>query len=264
MDGATKETGGLQTVSRAALVLRCFDEGRTVLTLAELTRRTELNKATTFRLAETLVAEGLLDKDPDSGVYSVSFGLLTLGRALLDPDGLATRAQPILARAAQTSGETAILSIRRGDEAVVLAEVPSFEPVRYTLGVGYRADLRVGAAGLAILSHLPDVEAREITSAQQAHTVSGTEIGEAQLLKGIATTRANGYATTEGQRLKDAAGYAAPLFGVTGQVIGSIGVIMPAHRNQDPTVQARFASCAMKAAQQLNGMLNGSQQEMQK
>ncbi|MBR9851929.1 MAG: IclR family transcriptional regulator [Rhodobacteraceae bacterium] len=255
MDGATKEAGGLQTVSRAVLVLRCFEEGRAALTLAELTRRTGLNKATTFRLAETLSAEGLLEKDPESGVYTVSFGLISLGRALLDPEGLASLAQPVLSAAARSTGETAILSIRRGGEAIVLAEVPSAEPVRYTLGVGYRADLRVGAAGLAILAHLPEAEAGAITGSPGARTVSGAEIGAEQLLRSITEARENGYATTEGQRLKDAAGYAAPLFGVTGQVVGSIGVIMPAHRNQDAARQTRFAEAATASARQLNSLI---------
>lgn len=247
----------LQTVSRAVSVLRCFDEGQSSLSLAELTKRAGLNKATVFRLAETLTAEGLLQKDEDRGCYSISFGLVSLGRALLDPDGLGTYAEPILDTASRETGETAILHVKRRHEAAVIVEIPSPEPVRYTLGVGFRADLRVGAAGLAILAHMPEGESRAIIDGPQVRTVSGAEIGVRELRDGIRETRERGYATTTGQRLKDAAGYAAPLFGQSGQVIGSIGVIMPAHRNQIPERQAVFARTVIKAARDVNEIIGG-------
>jgi DNA-binding IclR family transcriptional regulator len=253
-----KKAEGLQTVSRAVAVLRCFEEGRAALPLAELTRRTGLNKVTVFRLAETLAAEGMLSKDADTGVYSISYGLVALGRALLDPAGLSTHARPVLEAAQRETGETAILSLRQGNEAVVLSEIPSPEPVRYTLGTGFRADLRIGAAGLAILAQLPETEAEAVFASPGVKTAEGADIAPDEVQGHIRLARERGYATTVGQRLKDAAGYAAPLIGQNGQVIGSIGVIMPAHRNQEAARQQAFATAAKTAAQRLNAILSGN------
>jgi DNA-binding IclR family transcriptional regulator len=251
-----EELGGtLQTVSRAVAVLRCFDEGATSLTLAELTRRTGLNKVTTFRLAETLVAEGLVNKDPRTGVYSISYGLISIGRALLDPSGLITRAQPIVQAARDATGETAVINLREGREAVVVSEIHSPQPVRYSLGLGYRADLRIGAAGWAVLSQIPEREVEELLAAPHVERADGSQLTPEFIRTGLAEVRRQGFATTESQRVTDASGYAAPFLGPDGAVMGSIAVIMPSSRNRDPKQRRLYAETVCHAAGELSTIL---------
>ncbi len=256
MNGRKEDIGGtLQTVSRAVAVLRCFDEGETSLTLAELTARTGLNKVTTFRLAETLFAEGLLNKDGRTGIYSISYGLISMARALLDPAGLISRAQPIMQAARDATGETVDINLREGREAVVVSEIHSPQPVRYTLGLGFRADLRVGAAGWAILSQLPETEVDDITAAPAVDRADGGDMSPERIRAGLDKAREQGFATTEGQRVADAAGYAAAFRGPDGAVMGSIAVIMPSSRNRDAERQALFADTVRHAADELSAVL---------
>lgn len=256
MKDRKEEPGGtLQTVSRAVAVLRCFDEGEKSLTLAELTARTGLNKVTTFRLAETLFAEGLLNKDPRTGIYSISYGLISMARALLDPAGLISRAQPIIQAAREATGETVDINLREGHEAVVVSEIHSPNPVRYTLGQGFRANLRVGAAGWAILSQLPEPEVDEILSAPNVTRADGSDLSPHQIRAELEKARHQGFATTEGQRVADAAGYAAAFRGPNGTVMGSIAVIMPSNRNREPDRQALFADTVRQTASELSNIL---------
>ncbi|MES0809218.1 IclR family transcriptional regulator [Roseibium sp. SCPC15] len=254
-DKKEEQSGTLQTVSRAVAVLRCFDEGERSLTLAELTARTGLNKVTTFRLAETLFAEGLLNKDARTGIYSISYGLISMARALLDPSGLISRAQPIIQAAREATGETVDINLREGREAVVVSEIHSPQPVRYTLGQGFRADLRVGAAGWAILSQLPEEETENILAASDIRLADGGDLSPELIRSGLEKARAEGFATTEGQRVPDAAGYAAAFRGPNGTVMGSIAIIMPSSRNRKPERKELFAATVRRSADELSNIL---------
>ncbi|MCP5366848.1 MAG: IclR family transcriptional regulator [Hyphomicrobiales bacterium] len=258
MASETKEFGSnLQTVSRAVALLRCFEQGAVSLTLAQLTRRLGLNKATVFRLATTLETEGLLDKDPDTGAYSVSYGLLALGRELLNPAGLATLAQPILKAAQEATRETAILNLRQGDRAVVVHEIVSPQAVRYALGVGYRADLRLGAASLAILAFLPGREADAVLAAPMPPLADGGTMTAEQIRARLPRVREEGYCTTDSQRERDAAGFAAPFFGADGTVAGSLSVVMPVSRAREEAHRRLCADTVRAAARELTARLGG-------
>jgi len=248
----------MQTVSRAISLLRCFEEGAISLSLAELTRLSGLNKATVYRLAETLCEEDLLDKNPKTAIYSISYGLISLGRSLLDPSGLSSRVQPVLQAAKEATGETTIINLRDGQSAVVITEILSSQPVRYSLGTGFRADLRVGAAGWAILSQLPEVETEEILAKPFKGFADGVSLSTDEIRSGLELAKKRGYAFTEGQRVPDAGGYAAPFFGPDGTVSGSIAVIMPSSRNRSEDHQKLFSSCVVRAAADISNMMRAS------
>lgn len=254
----TKDIGAtLQTVSRAVAMLRCFEEGAARLSLAELTRRMQLNKVTVLRLATTLEAEGLLHKDPATGVYSISFGLLSLGRALLDPAGLIAQAQPIVNSIQDATAESAMINIRDGQHAVVVYEVLSPHPVRYALGVGYRADLRFGAASLSILAFLAHDECEALLAQPIPPRADGSVATAADVRAALDTVHRDGFATTDGQRVPDATGFAAPFFGPDGRVSGSLSVVMPASRARDKTHRNRCAEAVCDAAHELTKTLGG-------
>lgn len=255
---AIEAGGALQTVSRAVALLRCFDEGAATLSLASLTRRMGLNKATVLRLAATLEAEGLLNKDPASGAYSVSYGLLTLGRALLSPAGLVSEAQPLVAAMRDACGETVMLNIREGRNAVVVVEELSPHAVRYALGLGYRADLRFGAASLAILAFLRPDERETVLAAPMASRADGQVPTGKELRTALEKVRAKAFASTDGQRVPDAAGFAAPVFGADGRVGGALSIVMPVSRSKDRKHARACADLVHDSARDLTVRIGGS------
>lgn len=258
MVGEPKDVGAtLQTVSRAVAVLRCFEEGAARLSLAELTRRMQLNKVTVLRLATTLETEGLLNKDPATGAYSISFGLLSLGRALLDPAGLIARAQPIVNSVQEVTAESAMINIRDGQHAVVVYEVLSPHPVRYALGVGYRADLRFGAASLSILAFLAANECEALLAEPIPTRADGSVATAAEIRAALDKVHRDGFATTDGQRVPDATGFAAPFFGPGGSVSGSLSVVMPASRAREESHRKHCAEAVCDAARELTKTLDG-------
>ncbi len=239
-------------------MLRCFDEGAARLSLAELTRRMQLNKVTVLRLAATLEAEGLLNKDPDTGVYSISFGLLSLGRALLDPAGLVAEAQPIVNSVQEATAESTMINLRDGRHAVVVYEVLSPHPVRYALGVGYRADLRFGAASLAMLAFLAANECEALLAEPMPARADGSVATEAEVRAALDKVRRDGFATSDGHRVPDATGFAAPFFGPGGSVSGSLSVVMPASRARSKSHRKHCVEAVCDGACELTKRLGGN------
>lgn len=71
MDRMSKRSYTIQSVARAAGVMRAFASPSEVLALRTVAERTLLNKGTAFRMLETLVEVGLLDRSGHGGYRSL-------------------------------------------------------------------------------------------------------------------------------------------------------------------------------------------------
>jgi DNA-binding IclR family transcriptional regulator len=132
--GATAETSGpslVQSLSRGLGILAQFTAESKTLSLAELSRRTGLHKATVHRFVKTLEAEGYLTSGA-AGTYSIgpvwAMSLYALGSETVFAEILASD----LLTLAETSLETVALGVRQGDKVRIMHVLPpgrSFIPV---------------------------------------------------------------------------------------------------------------------------------------
>ena len=70
---------GTQAVLRALRLLKSFHSDQPELGLAELTRRSGLNRTTVFRLLTALESEGMLERNPKSDAWRLGPQLAALG-----------------------------------------------------------------------------------------------------------------------------------------------------------------------------------------
>ncbi len=229
-----KKTGGgstLQTVERAVQVLRCFEGGEKSLSLGELTKLLGLNKVTVFRLANTLLLEGLLAYDKEKARYRISFGLVSLGRKLLDLDGLRDAAHQAMEEARSLTNETICLSIQERGEQVVVYSLPSQQPVRYVLEIGSRGTIFNGAAGQCLLVGKTEIELEKMLEGNGFVHTSDTSITSMKaLLEKINFIKSNGYCLSHGERIAEAAAAAAPIYAPDHSVAGVLSIVMPENR----------------------------------
>ena len=68
----------VKSVRRAVAILRCFSLDEPELGVTELSRRLDVHKSTASRLLSTLEAEGLVDRNPETGRYRLGIGLIGL------------------------------------------------------------------------------------------------------------------------------------------------------------------------------------------
>jgi len=135
-------------------VLQCFRFGERWVTYQEITRRTQLPKATVSRLAFTLTELGFLHHNPANGEYALSAGGLTLSFKVLSSMEIAQVARPVLDDLAEYSQAAVSLGVRHRVEMVYLAH--SRGQARLTLGldVGARIPLHSTSMGRALLCAL--------------------------------------------------------------------------------------------------------------
>src|SRR3954470_9569818 len=96
----------VQSVARAAELLKALGAHGEPATVFDLADRCGLNRSTAWRILATLEDEGLVERDPASGRYAVGYALVALAtRAGHEP--LARRAHPALRALAEACLETA-------------------------------------------------------------------------------------------------------------------------------------------------------------
>lgn len=211
---------GTQVVGRVALLLRIIAKaGGSGLSLAGIVRASDLTRPTVHRLLKALAADGLLDVDEATGRWYLGPELYVMGTVAAARFAVEHVARPALRRLAEATGESAFLSIRRGDETVCLAREEGSFPVRsFVLYEGKRFPLGVASAGIAILAFLPESEAEPIIDddAERAE-LYGPQHAAAPLRAKLAETRELGYSVNPGLIVEGSYGLGAAVFDPAGR-----------------------------------------------
>ena len=247
---------GLQTVQRAAAVLRALSErGAEGMRLSEVASTTELHKATAFRVLAALIREGFVEQDSAKG-YHLGAATSILGMAAAPRFDIRALAARALDRIAETSGDTAFLSIRSGLEAVCIDRREGSFPIRtLTLDVGSRRPLGVGAGSLALLAFLQDEEIRQIMAANVKALRRYPRFTREELGELIANTRAKGYSFNDGRIIAGMSAVGVPVFDHLGRPTVSLSCAAITDR-MDPTRQASIVSLLLKEAKTIARQLN--------
>ena len=160
------ELQGAQAIARACQILRLLGEipqgsGR----LTDIAQAAGLPKATAHRILAALRDIGFVENINNSSRYGLGLDLLALGAIAADRIDIRRLAEPALTRIAQSSGDTAFLSIRRGGDAICIDRQRGTESGRnLPVDLGRRAPLGEDAGGLALLAWLGPEEAGEIVA----------------------------------------------------------------------------------------------------
>jgi IclR family acetate operon transcriptional repressor len=212
-------------VERAVLVLRTLgsdDRGRR---LSELSRELGLSKSTLSGLLSTLERYGLVERDPDSRVFHLGIGLLDLGGAVLRRLDLRALAHPSLRRLAEASGETAILHVRDGEEAVIADRSEPAGQLMVVAPLGHRLPPFAGSVAKAILATLPEQEAAALVRSRPLPAFTPRSItAPDRYLAELARARADGYALEDDEYLAGVHAVSAAILDAGGRAVGTLSV----------------------------------------
>src|SRR5262245_26831895 len=120
----------------------------------------EVPPSTMHRVLSALVAEGLVQRNTDTGAYNLGLEMVRLAHLAIERLPVQTLAMPHLTRLAEDTNETALLGLydRYRQEVMFTAAVESPQPLRYVNRMQTWLPLHAGATGLAILAFLPEQE----------------------------------------------------------------------------------------------------------
>jgi DNA-binding IclR family transcriptional regulator len=248
---------GIQSVRRAAALLRAFGGGAGELGVSELGRRLDLHKSTVSRLLATLESEGLLERAPGSDKYRLGHEILRLAGHIQPGGDVRAVARPFLEELAQATRETTNLAVLDGAEAHNVDQVSGPHLVRIGNWVGRRTPLHCVANGKVLLAYQPPAEIKRLTAGRLPTFTSNTITDGRALRAELEAVRRNGYAAALGEIEDGLNAVAAPVFGPDGKVVGALSVSGPAYRLPLERI-AEFAALTIAAARKASARLGFS------
>ncbi|PMS36069.1 IclR family transcriptional regulator [Trinickia symbiotica] len=226
------KSGGLRALRRGLDVLAAIIEaGSAGLRVAEIGRRCQLERATVYRILETLVEADYVEI---SGRYRYVAGeAVRRWRAdnVLTQSIIAKRLEPVLEHVSAESGDAAFAVVREGRMSSCIARRIGSYPVQIlAVDVGTRQPLGVGAAGLALLAALPDDEAQAVIVQHGDALSSYGGLNSETLRLLVKAARERGWSVIGNHAAKGALGVGVAVCDRRGYPIAAISVAAPTER----------------------------------
>ena len=216
---------GIQSISRAVSILRCFHD-TPELGLAEISRRTGLHRSTTAGIVNTLKAEGLLDQNEVTGKLRLGLGLFSIANQVRY--GFKEICEPYLYKLLDLTCETVNLSLLDKTEVVYIWKKESSHSVYISTSIGARLPVYCTAMGKAILAFMDRRKAEElINMSDLAPLTEGTITDKKRLFGVMDNIYQEGVAYDFEEYTKGIVCVAAPLYYVKGVPIGAISISGP-------------------------------------
>jgi DNA-binding IclR family transcriptional regulator len=227
-NSAGEGTGALE---KALDVLDAVGGAPGGLSQGEITERLALPRTTTYRLLATLVARGLLRRDPLRKVYCLGLRCLELARQAHASPDLVAAAAGELRGLRDLTGETVDVATLDGLDVVSLGHCDSAHGDHTAAALGPRKPLYCTSQGKAILAALP-AEARDALVRDLAlkpltpHTLTHRHRLQAELR----ITAARGWSIDEEESVAGVRCVGAAVVDAQGAVRGALSVAGPAWR----------------------------------
>jgi IclR family transcriptional regulator, acetate operon repressor len=244
-------TSGVQSIDRAAAILRSFADHPAEMTLSEIARATGLTTSTVHRLLAAMQENQLVRQTPGRR-YVPGQLLVHLVRKGAVTTTLRDAARPAMVALRDEVEETVGLhSLTPSDERVVVDQVESHQPLRRTYTeLGMPIPLPYGAPGKVLCAWLPRGRREAVLSQELAQLTSTTVVDPHELRSQLAETVRRGFAVSIAERTPGIRSVAAPVFDHNGAVTGCLSVSgpemrMPAERMRDlggPVRRAAYAA----------------------
>jgi IclR family transcriptional regulator, pca regulon regulatory protein len=210
-------------VERGLKVLESFGEAASRMTAQQMADRTGLTRTAARRQLLTLEHLGYLASD--SKLFWLTPRVLTLAQGYIDSSRLARIVQPYLQRMAQGLQETTYLSVFDNDSVIYLARQGPSRAKNIGYGTGERVPAALTAAGLMLLSYLPqDEQANYLANYEIRNFTSQTISDKTVLAALIKEPRVQGFAVSDGQVDIELRGIAVPLLDHKGVLHGALSV----------------------------------------
>jgi DNA-binding IclR family transcriptional regulator len=242
----------IQSVDRAARILRALAAGSGRLGVSELSDRLGLAKGTVHGLLRTLHDHGLVEQDPDSDKYQLGPQLLQLSNRYLDLNELRARSLAWSELLATRTDEAVRVGVPHGNGVLVVHHVFRPDASLQILEVGAVLPMHATALGKAVLAYLAEPERKDVLDAGLTKLTGRTVSTLAALQRELDTVRERRYAVEREEAVLGEVGIAAPIFDRNGAVIGGIGVAGPAERLNGRAQENKVATAVGEAARAIS------------
>jgi len=224
-------TAGGSAAERALRIVTEIAEAGVGLSLADLSARLDLPKATLHRQCAGLLAQGYLARDVDPLRFVVGPALHKLAFITLNHGHVRALRHRVLAELVAEVQETCNFTTLDGAEVLYLDRVEARWPLRLTLDVGAHVPLHCTASGKLFLAHLPPPQFDELMAHARLQACTPNTIASAARLRHECDAiRATGYSTDREEFIAGLIAVAVPVYDPDNVLRAAIAMHAPTAR----------------------------------
>lgn len=219
------------SLQRGLTVLEHLAQRPDGCTLSEISEWLELPQASAHRLCRTLEALGYVRRHEESRRFTLTNRFLLLGQPRALDRGLTECAMNALRRVRQETGETTQLCCLVDVDMVVIEQLISLHPFKYSAEIGARCPCYSCAPGKAVLAFLPEPERQATLSRLKLKRFTPATITTRKGMEAeLADIRAKGYALDRAEGMAGIHCVAAPILDAHEHAIAAITITGPQER----------------------------------
>jgi len=256
IEALTGDPNFMSSLARGLAVIRAFSQQRRLLTIAQLSHRTDIPRAAVRRCLYTLGKLGYIGTE-DGRTYALRPRILALGHAYLSSTPLATAVQPLLDQISDELHESSSMAVLEGEEILYIARSSTTTRLMsIDLGLGSRLPAYCTSMGRVLLADLPPARLEEyLAHAKLARLTNRTISTPAELKRALAEVRRQGYAIIDQELEIGLRSIAVPVKDAAGTCVAAINVGTQSARVSVAEMQARFLAPLQAAASELAVLL---------
>ncbi len=242
------------SVQRALAILKHMAISPNGVSVREAARALGYSPSVVQKSMQALVSQKFAQQDSTTQHYHLGPAALQVGLAGLTKLEIRQVARPHLQELAETSGETALLGIRQGNEAVYVDKVLSSAEIRLDAPIGASRPFNCTAVGKVLLAHSPEGELERLAKKGAfVKTTTNSMTALTQLKLEMAKVRERNLAIDREEFVPGAMCLAAPLRNYDGLVVAAVALAGPVQRVE--AAQTQLAKQVIACANAISAAL---------
>ncbi len=215
-------------VVRAFKLLRHIAAGDSVSNMSRTARAIGISRTTLIRLVATLEAEQMIEREGDTGGYKLGIGLAGLAGQTLASRDIVRAGDPVLQSLTDELSLSSHLGVLYGRDVLYVARRTPNVHLVSNVGIGSRLPAHATTIGRIILAFMPRDEVRMLFSGVKLKAATEkTATTLAALMAQIEADHSAGLAWSDSNFEAGISSVAAPVFDLTGRVVGALNVTGP-------------------------------------
>ncbi len=248
------------SLAKGLRVLESFTADKPELTLSEAAGLAKLDPGTCFRMLNTLVMLGYVNRVPESRRFRLALKVTDLGFHAIGRADLREVARPILRSLVGELNEAASLGVLDGADVVYIDRIRAgLTRIGVDIRIGTTIPAYCSAIGQAIIAYLPSDElARLLAVRTRSETFPSKPMSKDEIKRDLADVRQNGFALRDSYFGSGLRILAAPVLDLDGYPLAAVSVAAPAIRVPIKEFKGRALEPVQRAAKDIARIIQAS------
>ncbi len=245
----------IQSLGKGLSLLQIMAEKGVPLTLSEIAKAMDTNKAAITRFCFTLQELGFIRRD-NQKLYHLTPTILSLGYPVICNMDWRLIAEYYLQRFFDDVQETVNLSILDGPDIQYVIRIRREKYLPFDVSVGTKLPVYCTSMGKVLLALGSPEKTRPILESLVFKPIAQKTITSMdKFLEDLETVRARGYGVNDGELTEGNSALAAPILNKTGYAVAAINVAAPATRYSRMEMEEKLLSQLIVVAQEISKSL---------